>query len=593
MNNPSPILSAPAALLAVLLAVLLAAPAPSAAMGTARQAVVYAVADGEPITELDLYLFLRMTGRDAAPLRGWAAAAEDGSETARRALAQLVREYLEVRVAAARITIPEDPHRHEKAVRSLAAEGARLVFADRVVAQRVEVSPLDIAQFYNRNKDQFARAASARIVRLRVPIEGRSAAEARERAEELRREAAAVGLEEVLRRHPRYAMVDGASQVVAIGPQTAAVNPLVREEAFRLPIGVVSRPIATSNAVLLVEVVEREAGEAAPLREVRGEIASILRDRFLEQQLAVQIGEEVALRRPIRRTAIYPSMDDDWELLRVGEWTLSKAEFDFIHPGWQGERDPVSDDFRDLVRSVTDGEVLVQALERDGLAADARFRRAQAVAGEVLRAREANRALRAAQEVGDDEVAAFLAREGDIVMPDSRAVVWRVELARTGAAIAPSAQDEARRRLAEELAIGLREAEAQLAERALLAGPGVLADPRRVVERALRSGDARGVLVQELGAFDADQAWRELALAIDEMPLGHFTDPRPASSASVESFYIGVRLAPPEVDEDALAQRARAFLLERRARQPITDEIARMEAAGRIVWRLPGGEAAP
>lgn len=132
---------------------------------------VLAEIDGYAIDEQELFLRQAMLNADAEPLRGWRDAAPAQARYQLGIVRRMIEQRLEERVLA---DLPEasqgvDPEIAANAERVLVGPIARVVFADLVVRNQVEVLPLDIAYYYEQNKDFYAadeeRGTAARSVR--------------------------------------------------------------------------------------------------------------------------------------------------------------------------------------------------------------------------------------------------------------------------------------------------------------------------------------------------------------------------------------------------------------------------------------------
>lgn len=136
---------------------------------------VLAEIDGYAIDEQELFLRQAMLNLDLEPLRGWREAAPAEARYQIGVVRRMIEARMEERILAA---LPEadeaaEPVEAANAERVLIGPIARMVFADLVVRDEVEVRPLDIAQYYYTNKDFYAaddkRGIAARSVREAAP----------------------------------------------------------------------------------------------------------------------------------------------------------------------------------------------------------------------------------------------------------------------------------------------------------------------------------------------------------------------------------------------------------------------------------------
>ena len=551
---------------------------------------VLATMDGEPVTELDLFLFLDMVGGDPLAIEGWVESARGGSLAAQSILAETIRDFATQRLAARSAPGSPNPTGFDRMTRVFSHAGARLAFADFVRANEVVVDPIDVAYYYRQNQGQFSSPERAIITRARIPVEGSSAA-ARERALQAREQALRDGgLLTLLEREPGLRMTEPGREAIEVTTVSDTVHPYVRAEAFRLNIGAISEPVDVGSAMILVQVLDRVPAQVRPFEEVRGEIRELLAREFTEDQVTYQLKKKGKFLFPEARADFYPYMEDEFELVRVGDWVLTKGDFRYIYPQYPDAPHEVDPQMAADLNPNREGEIMAQALQAEGRAGDARFQQARKLAREAAAAREALRALRSAQLVTDDEIDFFLAGERDSIAPPTSTVLWRVTLEARARELTPERGAQAREQLLNQLKAAIPIAERQLAERAALSGPSGLADPTRVLERLVGTSDTRRLSVQAMGLYEEDIARREFSLRLAELPVGTFSTPRPSGAARVEAFYASQVVEAAAPTEEDLRVLAREHLVNRRAQQPLREELRRLEASGRLRWSLPGSE---
>lgn len=136
---------------------------------------VLAEIDGYAIDEQELFLRQAMLNLDIEPLRDWRSAGPAEARYQLGVVRRMVEERLAERVLASLPDAdePMDPTEAANAERVLLGPVARLVYADLIVRDKVEVRPLDIAYYYHTNKDLYAgdekTGAEARGVRQVAP----------------------------------------------------------------------------------------------------------------------------------------------------------------------------------------------------------------------------------------------------------------------------------------------------------------------------------------------------------------------------------------------------------------------------------------
>lgn len=240
-----------------------------------------AVSRAALVTEADVRRFIAVAGqqRQVTWLRVPASAFQDQVEVS----PEEVAEYYQSN---------QDEFRLPEAVR------LRYLMLDlKSVAEDVELTEADLREHYQATQDRYGTPERRRMrhILLAVPEEAdaETAAQAREQIQ---------ALEERLRNGADFARL---AQEHSNDPGSAAVGgdlglvgrdemvPAFEEVAFNLPVGQLSEPVRSEFGWHLIEVTEIEGGEAKPFEEVREQVRQELaleraRNRFFE------LGNEMA-----------------------------------------------------------------------------------------------------------------------------------------------------------------------------------------------------------------------------------------------------------------------------------------------------------
>jgi parvulin-like peptidyl-prolyl isomerase len=144
------------------------------------------------------------------------------------------------------------------------------------VARKISVSPAEIEAYYEEDTSEFTRAGDVTLREIVILEEPRGQEDARTLAGEIVARAAAGEDFALLAREMSEA--PSREKGGLVGPfRQGDLAPVLEEQAFRLAVGEVGEPIATSYGFHIVKVESRTDTELAPLAEVSDEIEMSIR----------------------------------------------------------------------------------------------------------------------------------------------------------------------------------------------------------------------------------------------------------------------------------------------------------------------------
>jgi hypothetical protein len=546
------------------------------------------------VTEQELLIFsLMLETANPRDVKGWQTLPEATKGTLRSYTHALLQTQY-ISDIPSTYTLNMDPTEIEfrdRAERIVASPAANWIWADTVVRNTVTIFPEDIVQAYLQRPADYATAPSVVVRRLRVPIEQpltletqntatRRAAELRERAE------SEGGLRKLLEEFPEL-IVDPSGNTFELTRENREVDEEIRETAFQLGIGQISRPIRTPGSIFLIEVVDRIEPAPRPVEEVRARIEEGLIARFIPQQFDYLAGQTARDMYPTNNSRLFTFIPGDADLIRVGNFALQKDEFARIYSDRLYLMPRISMDFiQSRAEQILLGEVTTQDLEAKGLLPDPFHEAAKELAREVINSREYTRNKRREINPRDPEVAEFLDQHMEEVAPGIARTVWKLEVFLRNAESLPEREIDALSILMRTyIASLIRDAQRQFDERLQLAAGRALLEPDKILQLLQQPDDSRiRVQFTRVGPVTQRDSMTLTGLPFERLTVGQFTEPSLFPQARVASFFVTEETAAPPIDRAELLLRARQALVEKIILADVTKWFDEQLAAGKVEY---------
>ncbi len=554
--------------------------------------VVLARAPGITVTEADLFLFsVLLQGLDPELVADW----RELTEGQKRSLREMIDLYLQFRINAGLADresfrpFTGDPELAERATRLQAGRAAMVVWADTIVRESIDIFPEDILYAFKENREEYVEEATARVRRLRVPLEANATTEQREaalsRAEQLRdRARRGDGLEPLLAEDPSL-LIDPPGRIVVISESEEDLDPRIVEAAFDLGISQISEPIRTAGGYVLLEVVDRTEGERADLRALLPEILADLEDSFLPRQFDYLMLQTLIDTRPINRARLYPFMPDDAEILRVRDVAITRAEYRRLYPETIGDpEDPNRRVIEDTIWQLMLGETVTRQLDLEGLAGDPFYRAGLDMAGDLVRSAERLRAIRAELDPTEEEVLAYLDENREDIELGPALDTWMMMVRVADDVNVGVGEVDALRIIMRSYLDGLvREAERMIEDRRQIAAERGYLEPERVIDVLAEPTDRRlRTRFRNMGLVTRDNATRELGVEYEELELGRFSEPIITRDGSLVAYYVSEEVPLPPAPQEELEERAREQLIIELSIRDIREQLEQWKEDGEI-----------
>ncbi len=553
-----------------------------------------ATVGGEAIDEQDVYLWLELTGGDPLLVRDWKSPAN--ALDASSALETTVRSMLESRILS---EMPEAAEFEstvslDKARRILAAPAAFMLFGEKLVKPRVQISAMDVAQYYRQHEDLYAAPERAVVRRLRVPIEDivdlEQINDARRLAEQYREEAMEKGgLYAILQKHQELLLEPSAGATFTVRRGQGDVDERIEEEVFGLLTNQISRPIETRAGIFVYEVISRSESNHRPLGEVEDEIRSVLLPRFYAQQFDLELQKAIKNAYPMNRAEYFHALEPEMEVATVRGWSMTKGEFLELYPEFRNKavgRTPTA-----LVKKVKDlirAEVAAQELGAFGLLDEPEYENALELAEQMILARQTIKTRLASINPTDEQLDQYINLHRDELAPTSDRTIWKLVSRSENPRGLTRAQQTAL--VAEMLSFQqekVAEAIRLINDRVSVSGPSAFVYPEQVVRRLLPTEAAEFTTNFDMaGIFTAHEAREQLGLDFGAYQIGQFTPPKRELDGSVVTYYVAEERARPEPDTAEVRERAREMLIENATRLPARKRVQELEESGKLVWKF-------
>ena len=552
---------------------------------------VLLTAAGETITQRELFLYAVETNAvDPLLVKEW----RNQPPERRLQLRAALDEYLKARLFAARAEKKETATEIElevRAARLYAAGAARMIWADKVVRESLVLFPEDVYRYYLKNRGEFSKPASVRLVRLRVPIEmpvtTETIAHARQLADGVRlRAVRGGGLEAVLGSDPQY-RVDPPGRTFEVVRTQSDLDPQILDRTFQLAPAQISEPIQTKDGFYLVEVKDKSEPPAVSLAEVRPRIDAAIRAKMLPQQFDYLSGREQTESHAASRPRLYDFLPTDADIVRVRDFALTQGEFTRLYPEAIGPaRRPNKNAIAAQASEIVTGEVITQDLERKNLLDEPFYQEALGVGKTLFRAADYVHARRGTVKATDEEVAAYLAANRDTIFPAVSKVVWRYEATPTDRdPLRPGEMNSRQILMTSYLQSLITQARQQLRERREIAATTAVIDPQSVLRNLPEPDDTRvKVRFEPVGTLNRRQVGSEMSVSFDELVVGDFTEPKSLRDGSVASYYVTEQVQSPLPEEAVLLEIARAALTSEMAQGEAIQAFQELKKSGQVKY---------
>ncbi len=275
------------------------------------------------------------------------------------------------------------------------------VWVDRHVRNTFTVRSEDIKKYYNKHREEFMRPEelTVRYAFVAVPEEepwlGRE--DTRQHLERIR-DSVVAGKDFAIA--AQKALPDSQISTCTLQEETRSARfpETFQIEAFRLQPGELSPVFETADGVYLVECAERRKETAIPLEQVADQIYNRLTPQILAYQYQYKVNKLRQQWHPENRARWLKELEDDSPMIRVGRFTLTKADLIAHRPAF-GENATASElkQAVDLCKDLINKELIAQACERLKLDTDRRLEFADTACRAMLaavRARETHVASR-------------------------------------------------------------------------------------------------------------------------------------------------------------------------------------------------------
>ncbi len=264
------------------------------------------------------------------------------------------------------------------------------VWVDRYLRNTFTVRSEDIKKYYNKHREEYLRPEelTVRYAFVAVPEEkaGLGREDARRQLEGIR-DSVLAGKDFAV--EARKALPDILASTCTLQEETRSARfpETFQLEAFKLQPDELSPVFETADGVYLVECVERSKETPIPIEQVADQI----RDRLTPQILAYQYQYEVnKLRKqshPENRARWLRVLEDDSPVIRVGRFTLTKADLIADYPACAENATALElKQAVELCEALINKELIAQACERFKLDTDRRLEFADTVCRAMLAA---------------------------------------------------------------------------------------------------------------------------------------------------------------------------------------------------------------
>ncbi len=523
--------------------------------------VVFVEWPGGKITQRDLFVFGVLTKLiDPEIVSDWEDMTEVETELFRTALHYFIQMEI-ANESAPRSTDILDINRAEKAQRIFAAPIAEFIWADTFIRDQVEVFPEDIIYYYQQNEAEFSEEAESTIIRIRVPLDTDASRTEREASlkliERLREEAMLHdGLAYIINGYPRFA-VNTPDKPLRIKRYDSDINPLIKDAAFRFGIHQISAPIATTQGLELIEIVNRIEPEPTPLEDVVEFIKAELTEDFLPQQYDYHLVELLKETLPINRVNLFPFMPDDADIVVVRDFEVTRGDFYHYYPEIVGDpADP--NEVPTVAKSfeIIFGEMVSQELEKQGLLSEPIYQEALEMAETIYYTSNYSRSLWKEINPTEREIQEYLRENYEEIIPSSAKIVWRLALeVRKQRQRDPSELATLRILMLRYLEDITQDAQRQLNERKRVAQGTGLLSPDRLLRNLNEPADERvSMEFDEAGTFDRYSSERVLGIDFDLLQEGQFSRPIILGEGEVVSYYVSEEITPDPLPEETLLE---------------------------------------
>jgi parvulin-like peptidyl-prolyl isomerase len=360
-----------------------------------RLGTVLMTSAGQNIDAEDLFLFMVAKEKDPLLLSRYEEAKDSKTkQELRKEVEQYLEEMAFMRSIAAKAGAGAEWDTFDDVWLRVALHPIyELVWVDKYVRGNVKIAPEDVQKYYNEHKADYAvpEKVIADYVFLRSP----------DSLTEVERNKVKERLEQVRSEVVKGKNFDEARKIseVAPGAKERGVLEIAQGEepqvlftvASALKIGGISEVIDAKDGFYLLRVKEKREKSYRPIETVKEDIGNkILFCKFLRFQYNYELEKLQKEYRPKMDLGNFEYYDDDYVVVQVGDFEVTKRVFWKLYPGII--KPDFAFDVETLFRRgqrMVDLELIAQDCERRGLSGDERIARGKTICRDMIAAAKA------------------------------------------------------------------------------------------------------------------------------------------------------------------------------------------------------------
>lgn len=553
---------------------------------------VIATYNGEPITEIDLYVWMVISQKDALMLPEWKTGRTNAPLS--NFLELTIKDYLQAKALfpeASAFDSPQDSLLpREKAAHLLANWPASVSYAEELVRDSVEVSERDLQHAYRINLNRFETPEKISYAKLDVVFGENITVEEGKRRAEIIRNALVSGtpLQQVVEQYKDWLTIESRNKPFFEQQLPANLEPTVLDQLTGLLPGQVSPPVQRARSMRLVQLIARIPKDVLPYVQVREQLRTEVFPTFFKQQFERQIRALLDEGFPLNRVSSLRFMEPEMAMLRLREYELLTSEFlafaeEFPFPNAPTDR---KEKLRHTAREILRAEAMHQALKQQGLLEQSFY----PIAVEQAHWWIARKRLLEAPvgEVSESELTQYISENRAMLFPFEDYTIWSFSARIPETFRGDSVQRaELMKSLSQQQGDMIVRARQLLEERVQIGSPAAYGLPDPVLARLIgASTEPTAFVFQNMGAYTLQEAVTQLGMEPGQLTIGQFTGPREINGEQV-SYYVAEKRARPEPTALQLENAARAALNEEKKVGRVQKEIAESIRRGglKLNWK--------